>query len=230
MHLLLIDDDEELCRSLSYKLKKEGIRTDVCHDGKEGLALARANAHDLILLDRMLPSISGTKLLLRLREAGISTPVILITALGEIQERVEGLDCGADDYIVKPIAFEELMARIRSITRRPRQWEPASEIHCHDLSFDCQSKVLKSGENSCCLSKREGDLLEVFLKNPGRILPRMIILTKVWGVDAEIEDGNLDNYIHFLRRRLRTVHSTLSIKTIRGVGYCLEVPCLEDCT
>lgn len=223
MRILLIDDDKELCHSIAYKLKKEGFLTDVCNDGKEGLDLAVSNVHDLILLDRMLPSMSGTVLLSKIREKGIVTPVIMITALGEIQEKVQGLDCGADDYIVKPIAFQELAARIRSIARRPRQWDSSMEICCKDLSFDCQSKVLRANGTSCCLSRREGDLLEVFLRNPGRVLPRMGLLTKVWGIDAEIEDGNLDNYIHFLRRRLRTVHSTLSIKTIRGVGYSLEV-------
>lgn len=222
MRILIIDDDKELCRSLSYQLKKEGIQTDTCHDGKEGLDIASQKVHDLILLDRMLPSLSGTRLLAQIRAMGIEIPVILVTALGETREKVRGLDCGADDYIVKPIAFEELMARIRSITRRPRHMETSTAITYGDITFDCQTKVLSGQGNTCSLSRREGDLLELFLHHPSQILPRMQILTKVWGIDAEVEDGNLDNYIHFLRRRLKTVNSSVSIKTIRGIGYCLE--------
>lgn len=223
MRILIVDDDADLCYSLSYKLKKDGFNVDLCHDGKDALRIINQNAHDLILLDRMLPSISGTKLLSIIREKGITIPVIMVTALGETNEKVQGLDSGADDYIVKPVIFEELMARIRSISRRPRQWDDALSITCEDVTFDCQSKVLSAHDISCCLSRREGDLMEVFLKNPNRILPRIVILTNVWGADAEIEDGNLDNYIHFLRRRLKAVNSCLSIKTIRGIGYCLEV-------
>lgn len=223
MRILIIDDDIALCQSLAYQLRKNGFLVDVCHDGTEGLELILKKIHDFILLDRLLPSISGTELLAQIRSMDISIPVILVTALGEIQERVEGLDSGADDYIVKPIDYNELMARIRSISRRPRQMDTSLTLRCGDISFDCQTKVLSCHDISCSLSRREGDLLEVFLKNPNRILPRMQILTKVWGFDSEIEEGNLDNYIHFLRRRLKSVESCLTIKTVRGVGYCLEV-------
>ena len=222
MRILIIEDDIQLCQTLAYRLKKEGIHADHCHDGAEGLMAARENAHDLILLDRMLPSLSGTEVLSLLRKEGNSTPVILVTALGEVKERVQGLDCGADDYLVKPIAFEELMARIRSIGRRPRKMDSGMELHYLDLSFDIRSKVLSCGENTCRLSRTEGDLMEVFLKNPGQVLARKNIVTKVWGIDTEIEDGNLDNFIYFLRRRLKSVGSSLSIRTIRGVGYSLE--------
>lgn len=223
MRILIIDDDEQLCENLSYQLKKKGLNTDTCHRGAEGLSLALEQVHDLILLDRMLPELDGTQILSRLRKAGIQTPVILVTALGEIRERVQGLDMGADDYLVKPFAFEELMARIRSIQRRPRHLELAQTISFRDITFDPQSKMLNCNGNSCSLSRKEGDLLEVFLKSPQQVIARSVILTKVWGIDSEVEDGNLDNYIHFLRRRLISVHSSLSIKTVRGIGYSLEV-------
>lgn len=223
MRILIIEDDVQLCRSLSYRLKKEGIQTDVCHDGELGLETARTGIYDLILLDRMLPGLSGTAVLKQLRKEGFAAPVILVTALGEIRERVEGLDSGADDYLVKPIAFEELMARIRSISRRPQNWDPDPVICFHDLSLNTQTKVLTCRDTSCNLTKTEGELLEMFLRNPGKVLARQFILVKVWGIDTEIEDGNLDNYIHFLRRRLSSVKSSLSIKTIRGIGYLLEV-------
>lgn len=222
MRILIIEDDTQLCRTLAYRLKKEGICADCCHDGRDGLAIARENAHDLILLDRMLPSLSGTEVLSQLRKEGYSTPVILVTALGEVMERVQGLDCGADDYLVKPIAFEELMARIRSIGRRPRKIDPGQELQYGDLFFNVQSKELSCKEAACRLSRTEEDLMEVFLKNPGQVLARKSIVTKVWGIDTEIEDGNLDNFIHFWRRRLKSVGSALSIRTIRGVGYSLE--------
>ena len=177
----------------------------------------------MILLDRMIPLIDGLRVLGTMRAEHINTPVILVTALGELNDRITGLDCGADDYIVKPFAFQELMARIRSICRRPRTWESSSQLTFGDILYDAASNQLfRSGNCICTLSKREGTLLELFLRNPGQILPRNTILTKVWGPDAGVEDGNLDNYIHFIRRRLKQAGSTLSLKTVRGVGYCLE--------
>ena len=223
MRILIIEDDRELCQTLAYRLKKEGIASDLCHDGAEGLEIARGNAYDLILLDRMLPSLSGTDLLAQYRREGFVTPVILVTALGEVRERVEGLDAGADDYLVKPIAFEELMARIRSISRRPQRYDSSRSAVDQGLSLELDTKVLSYREKSCCLSKTEGELMEVFLKNPGKILSRNMILTKVWGISTEVEEGNLDNYIHFLRRRLKSIDSIHSIRTIRGIGYSLEV-------
>lgn len=222
MRILIIDDDGQLCQNLTYQLRKNGMDADVCLNGEDGLSAAKKDIYDLILLDRMLPGLSGTEVLSAIREDGIHTPVILITALGDISQRVQGLDAGADDYLVKPIAFEELMARIRSIGRRPRFIDRGEKLHYRDLSFDVNAKVLSCGETSCRLSRTEGNLMEVFLKNPGQVLARKILVNKVWGIDTEIEDGNLDNFIHFLRRRLKSVGSCLSIRTIRGVGYSLE--------
>ena len=199
MRVLIIEDDEKLCESLSFQLEKEKINADVCHDGEDGLHFIREQAHDVILLDRMIPLIDGPRVLETMRAEHINTPVILVTALGELNDRITGLDCGADDYIVKPFAFQELMARIRSICRRPRTWESSSQLTFGDILYDAASNQLfKSGNCICTLSKREGTLLELFLRNPGQILPRNTILTKVWGPDAGVEDGNLDNYIHFI--------------------------------
>lgn len=223
MRILIIDDDRQLCQNLVCQLKKKGMNADICLNGEDGLAAAKKDIYDLILLDRMLPGLSGTEVLSAIRENKIQTPVILVTALGDISQRVMGLDAGADDYLVKPIAFEELMARIRSIQRRPRDLMAEQILQFHDVTLDLNSKILSCNGESCSLSRKEGDLLEVFLKHPGRILARDLILTRVWGIDTEIEDGNLDNYIHFLRRRLKSMQSTLSIRTIRGIGYCLEV-------
>lgn len=224
MRILMVEDDPGLCEAVSFQLEQKGVTVDVCHDGEDGLHWARQQAYDLILLDRMLPGLDGLSVLRSLRQEGIVTPVVLVTALGEISQRVEGLDAGADDYLVKPFAAEELMARIRAMCRRPRQWESSQIIRLGDVVFDREQKTLEKEGQSCTLSRRESELMEMLLKNPGQILPRGLLLSRVWGPEAEVEEGNLDNYIHFLRRRLRSVGSALEIRTVRGVGYQLEVP------
>lgn len=224
MRILIVEDDERLCESLRYQLVCEGFEIDLCHDGEDGLYYIQEQAHDLILLDRMLPKMDGLTVLRKARSLGISTPVILVTALGEIHDRVDGLDCGADDYITKPFALSELMARIRCIFRRPQRWENLGTLTFGDLAYETEQKTLSCGTRSCTLSKREGELLEFFLRNPRQVIPRSVLLSRVWGPDAEVENGNLDNYIHFLRRRIKAVDSSLILKTLRGVGYRLEGP------
>lgn len=224
MRILLIEDDRMLCHSLALQLEKQNISVDMCHDGENGLYYIREKAHDLILLDRMLPGMDGMQILRTMRREQIMTPVIFLTALGSLEERITGLDCGADDYIVKPFAFEELMARIRCVCRRPRDLTEGTTQMIGDLTWSPEQNQLSCGMNTCTLSKREGELLTLFLNHPGQTLPRATILLRVWGPDSEIEDGNLDNYIHFLRRRLKSVRSTMALKTIRGVGYRLETP------
>ncbi|WP_303841440.1 response regulator transcription factor [Anaerotruncus colihominis] len=223
---MIIEDDEKLCEAMRFALEREGYTVDVCHDGDNGFRWAREQAHDLILLDRMLPSADGVELLKRLRAQGHTAPVLLVTALGGIGQRVEGLDAGADDYLVKPFAVEELLARVRAMQRRPRQWESARVLQVGDAAFDAAQKTLTGPGGGCSLSKREAALMEILLANHGQTLPRSMLLTRVWGPDAEVEDGNLDNYIHFLRRRLKAAGSTVSIRTVRGVGYQLEDGCV----
>lgn len=222
MRILIIEDNKELCESLSFGLQAEGFEVDVCHDGEEGLFLIMENAHDLILLDRMLPEMDGLAVLREARKNGVSTPILLVTALGELSDKVTGLDCGADDYIVKPFALEELLARIRCVCRRPQKLEETEHLHFGDVSYDTALRQIKCGAKFCSLSKREGTLLEFFLRNANQTLPRATILLRVWGADADVEDGNLDNYIHFLRRRLKSAGSSLKLVTVRGVGYCLS--------
>lgn len=223
MRILMIEDDPKLCASVKFQLERQGYSVDVCHDGEEGLFLIKDETHDCILLDRMLPGMDGMSVLRSARDSGVCTPVIMLTALGGLSDRVQGLDCGADDYIVKPFAFEELLARIRSALRRPVIYRSEHLCTFGDVCYDSMQKLLKSGASSCTLSKKEGELMELFLRNPNQTLPRLLILGRVWGPDAEIEDGNLDNYIYFLRRRLKSVKSRLVIKAVRGVGYRLEV-------
>lgn len=222
MHILLIEDDETLCETLQYQLEQEQCLVDSCQDGLEGLHRLLTGTYSLAILDRMLPSMDGLTILQRARGQNIQTPIILLTALGELHDKITGLDCGADDYLVKPFAFPELMARIRCIARRPPSMTGQRELIFADLRYDTQQNILSCGKKSCTLSRREGDLMELFLRNPRQTLPRSTILTNVWGADAEVEDGNLDNYIHFIRRRLKTVESSALLKTVRGIGYRLE--------
>jgi len=222
MRLLLIEDDESLCLSLSYQLRQDGFAPETCHDGEEGLLWARQQGYDLILLDRMLPGMDGLTLLRQLRREGIHTPVIFLTALGQLGDKTGGLDAGADDYIVKPFAYDELLARIRCVLRRPAVLSGGDLLRYGDVTYDPGSLTLRRGTASTVLSKRLGDLLELFLRNPGQTLPRQTILLRVWGMETEVEDGNLDNYTYFLRRSLRKVGSTLRLTTVRGIGYRLE--------
>lgn len=222
MRILMVEDDVKLCEAVCCKLEREGFTVDICNDGDDALRWIRQQAHDLILLDRMLPTLSGITVLERMRSDGISTPVLVVTALDTVANRVEGLEAGADDYLVKPFAMEELIARIRAMGRRPRGWEGAARLRRGDLSYDVDRRILSGPAGDCSLSHREGDLMEVLLRNPGQTIPRGVLLARVWGPDAPVEDGNLDNYVYFLRRRISQVSSAQEVKTVRGVGYCLE--------
>lgn len=224
MNILMIEDDKELCEAVSFRLEQEGFSVTSCHDGEEGLYYMQESPFDLVILDRMLPHMNGIEVLKEARSRQIRTPILMLTALGELNDRLTGLNGGADDYMVKPFAFEELLARIRCLLRRPAVYQDSvKSISLGDVSFVPETRTLSSREKTCTLSSREGELMEVFLRNPGQTLPRQLLLSRVWGLEADVEEGNLDNYIHFLRRRLKTVESTLQIRTVRGIGYQLEV-------
>lgn len=222
MRILLIEDDHDLCFSLAFQLKKKGFLVDTCEDGADAEYYITQQIYDLVLLDRLLPHVDGMTILKRTRSSGNAVPVILLTALGETRNKIDGLDAGADDYLVKPFDFDELLARIRCIHRRPRVLENQEVHSCSDITYNCTENVLTGPKGFCTLSKKEGALLECFLRNREQTIPRMTLLTKVWGPDAEVEEGNLDNYVYFIRRRLESVGSVIRLKTIRGVGYRLE--------
>jgi len=221
MRILLIEDNKKVCDSLSYQLKKEGFIVESSYDGEEGLQFIYQQSHDLVLLDRILPGLDGIEILKETRSRGISIPIILITALGELDDKIMGLDTGADDYLVKPFEFQELVARIRSIHRRPQKWEEDKPLSYGDITLDEKQNLLYC-ESSCLLSVKESQLLQFFLKNPEKTLPRSMILSSVWGANTTVEDGNVDNYIFLLRRKLKAIKSRLSITTVYRVGYRLE--------
>ncbi len=224
MRILLAEDDAKLNETLTYGLTQAGFTVDSCFDGEDALFYGEQNIYDVILLDRMLPYMEGTDVLSSLRANGIYTPIILITALGTLSDKVTGLDMGADDYLVKPFALEELLARIRCVTRRPRQIVDEETITLFDITWFADQNRLTGPAGSCTISRREAALLETFLKSGEATIPRSTLLLKVWGPDSDVEEGNLDNYIHFLRRRLKTVGSRLVLKTVRSVGYCIVIP------
>lgn len=222
MKILLVEDERALHQTLRFQLEKEGFETDGCYDGEEALYYIGESLYDLIILDRMLPGTDGLSVLKKIRQDGNHVPVLLLTALGTVSNRIEGLNSGADDYLVKPFDFEELLARIRCLLRRPSQIMPPSALTFGDLTWFSSENRLTGPSGSCSLSQREGSLLTALLGNPGQVLSRQTILNRVWGLDNDVEEGNLDNYIHFLRRRLRSTGSAVSVHTIRGVGYCLK--------
>ena len=216
MRILLAEDDKKLNESLTNQLLAKGFDVDSCCDGEEALYYAEQNIHDV-----MLPYMEGSVVVTKLRQQGISIPIILITALGTLNDKVTGLNLGADDYLVKPFAFEELFARIQCVTRRSPIISQTDLAHYCDIQFNEVTSTLTGPGGSCSCSRREGAMLDVLIKNGGQTLSRNTLLLKVWGPDSDVEEGNLDNYIYFVRRRLKAVKSRLNLRTIRGVGYCL---------
>ena len=222
MRILIVEDDAPLAQGLAFHLKHAGFAADVCEDGLRGLDAASQGQYELILLDRMLPGMDGVQLLRRLRGRRITTPVLMITAMANIGDRVEGLDAGADDYLVKPFAVEELLARVRALGRRAPQLSEPERLQYGKITLNADRGFLQhESGTSCALSKREASLLAQFMRNPGQVLPSELLLSRVWG-DAPVEGGNLDNYIYFLRKRLGAVGADVKIATVHGIGFRLE--------
>lgn len=221
MRILMIEDDKQLCDAVCIQLNAKGYETDACHNGSDAAYYLKNGVYDIILLDRMLPGKDGVQLLKELRNDGCNIPVILVTALGELSDKIEGLDAGADDYLSKPYSVDELMARIRALMRRPHKLEVTNCLRVADVILDRNQLLLSKGTKSCSLSKKECSLLEYFFINYGQILSREQILGNVWGADHFVENSNVDTYVHFVRRRLKTIDSGLQLKSIHGVGYKL---------
>lgn len=225
MKILLLEDDKYLCDNIKHQLSREGYIVDACCDGEEGflLALDRNNSYDLAVIDRMLPVVDGLTIIKAMRSKQIQIPVIIITGMSELQNKVEGLDSGADDYLSKPFHMEELSARIRALTRRPASLSKEQSLSFHDISLDLTKRLLSCGGSCVALTPTEFHLMRVFLEQPDTLLTREQLIQKVWETDASVETGNLDNYIYFLRKRLRSVASGCVISSVYGSGYILEV-------
>ncbi len=224
MKILLLEDDIELCNSIQDELQKAGYVVDCCNDGETAMlhALNIEYCYDLAVIDRMLPIIDGMTIIKAMRRKGIAIPIIIITGMSELNDRIEGLDNGADDYLVKPFHIPELLARIRALTRRPVEIKQEVPIYYSALSFSQTERILSCGTNSLLLTARESDVLSVFLSHPQTLISREHLIYKIWGTDADIVPGNVDNYISFLRKRLKELESVCEIKTVYGSGYKLE--------
>ena len=224
MKILLLEDDELLCDSIRKALEREDHIVDCCGDGETGMlyALNTQYAYDIAVVDRMLPVIDGLTIIKAMRKKDIRIPVIIITGMGELDDRIEGLDGGADDYLVKPFHIKELLARVRALTRRPTGLQMSEKISYGDLTLDKENRVIISGETSLRLTAKEAELFRVFIQTPETLFNREQLVAKIWGSSAEVEAGNVDNYVSFLRRRLKELKSVCKITTVYGAGYKLE--------
>ncbi len=223
MRILIVEDERRLAQTLADLLYQQGYTCDVSYNGEDGLDNAMSGIYDAMVLDVMLPRLNGFDLLKRLRAAGNKTPVLMLTARSELEDRVKGLDCGADYYLTKPFAPEELSACLRVLTRR--QGEGQSEdgiLSFGDLRLDRAGFSLCCRERELPLSRKEYDLLECLMIHRRQVVTKEQLLLKVWGYESEAEDNNVEVYISFLRKKLSHLHSAVRIRTIRMVGYCLE--------
>lgn len=221
--ILLVDDEPLILKGLKYSLEQDGYLTDSAMDGEEALAKFFAGEYDLILLDVMLPGLDGFALLQRLRSTGSRLPVLMLTARGELSDRVRGLDQGADYYLTKPFQTPELLACVRLLLRRSNGESGGDDrIHRGDLVLDPGTFQVTCGQRGARLSRKEYDLLEMLMRNGGQILSKEQLLLKAWGYESNAEDNNVEVYISFLRRKLELVRSNMRIRTVRLVGYCLE--------
>lgn len=220
-HVLLVEDETKLARFIELELRCEGYRISVAHDGLTGLTLARETAPDLLILDWMLPGLSGLELCRRLRSTGDKVPVILLTAKDEVSDRVAGLDAGADDYVVKPFSIEELLARIRAHLRRTQEADP-DVLQFEDLVLNRNSREVFRNGRGIELTAKEFDLLEYLMRHPRQVLSRDRILETVWGYDFMGDSNIIEVYVRYLRLKLEEQHEKRLIQTVRSVGYVLK--------
>lgn len=221
MRILLIEDDKHIVGFLKRGLEEEGYVVEVAYDGEEGLDLAKDGEFDLIILDILLPRVDGFTVCQRLRASGNTTPILMLTAKDSVEDRVQGLDLGADDYLVKPFAFEELLARIRALTRRHRNAEGAV-LKVGDLTINLLTREVKRGDRVIELTAREFELLKFLAHHPGRVFTRAQLLERVWGYDFEYSSNVVDVYIRYLREKIDKPFDRKLIHTVRGVGYKLQ--------
>ncbi len=223
MRILLVEDDQRLTRLIARVLEEERHVVDVAHDGDTGLELALRGIYDVAIIDWMLPGRDGPAICRAMRAARLATAILMLTARGQIEDRVAGLDSGADDYLVKPFAFEELLARVRALGRRftvgaSDPWE----LRCGELVLDLRAHSARRGQYTLDLTATEWNLLECLMRHPGQTLTRQQILDYVWSYERDVQPTMVDVYISYLRRKLNVPGRPDPIQTVRGVGYRLE--------
>ncbi len=222
MRILIVEDDRGVTRFIKKGLEEKGFTVDAAFDGEEGLYLATSQAYDLIILDVMLPEINGFEVLKGVRRKAISTPTIFLTAKGEKDDIVHGLEIGADDYLVKPFAFAELLARVKAVLRRGSAEQQTSNIEAGDLSLNLANRTAQRQNKTIELSGKEFALLEYLVRNAGQILTRTMILESVWGYNFDTSSNIIDVHINKLRSKIDRGFKTKLIKTIKGVGYVIK--------
>ncbi len=220
--ILLVEDEQAIARFIGRGLQREGYSVVVANDGETGLDLAFSELPDLIILDVMLPDIDGLSICRQLREAELQTPVLMLTAKDAIPDRVAGLEAGADDYLVKPFAFEELLARLKALRRRKAPIETEAPLTFTNLTLDPSTRMAKRGERSIELTAKEYDLLELFMRHPNQVLTRDQIYERIWGYDFGGESNIIEVYIRYLRSKLEADGEPRLLHTVRGVGYALR--------
>ena len=221
MYILVVEDERRLAQVVRKVLEEEGHTVDVAHDGEDGLAMAMDGSHDVIVLDILLPGIDGIEVCQRLRAGRVDTPILLLTTLNAVDDRVRGLDAGADDYLPKPFAFQELLARLRALGRRRVQAREPDQIRTADLVLDLRRRRAERAGKTIELSPKEFALLEFLLRNEGRVVTRSQILDHVWGYDYSPDSNLVDVYVTYLRRKVDRGHKRSLIRTVRGAGYAL---------
>ena len=221
MRVLIVEDEVRLAETLRDLLELEHYAADISHDGESGLDNALSDIYDLVILDVMLPKKDGFSILRKLRQAGKTVPVLMLSARSELSDRVEGLDCGADYYLTKPFDSRELLACVNALLRR--QGDQVDELRMGNTALDLANCTLVRGDSSVRLSAREFDVMRFLLQNKGRVLSKEMILSKVWGYDSNAVENHVEVYVGFLRKKLNSIGSNLKIEAIRRLGYHLEV-------
>lgn len=221
MQVLIVEDDIRLAQALGQILKENHYQVDLVHDGDQGFAYAESRGYDVIILDVMLPRKSGLEVVAELRRANVPTPVLMLTARTTVQDKITGLDSGADDYMTKPFSPAELLAHLRALTRRQGQ-VVFEKIDFGDISLNLESHDLSCGSKSINLSYKEFSIANILISSKGQIVSKDMLISKVWGVESSAVDNNVEAYISFLRKKLKFLGSNTQIETVRKVGYRLK--------
>lgn len=222
MRILMVEDEKYMAEAIAQVLKKNHYSVDLAFDGEYGLDCAVSNIYDIIILDIMLPKMDGLQVLKRLRKEKLATPVILLTARGETEDKVRGLDCGADDYLAKPFHTDELLARLRALGRRQTELLPDGICKYKDIALNPHTLLLTCHDKEICLPLKEAQILELLMKRASMILSKEIIIDKLWGYDTEAKENRVEIHISLLRKKLAQLESCVSIRTIRHAGYTLQ--------
>lgn len=222
MRILLVEDEEYMAQAVVQVLEKNNYTVDLAHDGEYGLDCALSGIYDIIILDIMLPGRSGLEILKTLRQEKIAVPVLLLTAKSETEDKVTGLDLGADDYLTKPFEMQELLARLRVLARRKQEITVQSGYEFGDVLLNPYTLSLFCGSQSFKITLKESQLLEMLMDARGGVISKDRIIEKVWGFDSEAEDRHVEVYISFLRKKLKALGANTSIETVRGIGYALR--------